>query len=130
VLRHADRSVVVVPNRKIVGEILHNYGNMRQAELIVGVAYGADLVAALAAVEQVVRAHPRVLAEPAPQIQVTALASSAIQITARPWMGVNDVGAVEGELYLQIVAALQQRGIRIPLPQAEVRLLGGMPPLA
>jgi len=29
-LSHPDRSIVVVPNRKIVGEILHNYGAIRQ----------------------------------------------------------------------------------------------------
>src|SRR5580698_214260 len=26
-LQHADRSMVIIPNRKIVGEILHNYGH-------------------------------------------------------------------------------------------------------
>src|SRR5271166_273141 len=29
-LLHADRSRIVVPNRKVVGEILHNYGKIRQ----------------------------------------------------------------------------------------------------
>ena len=38
-LTHADRSRIVVPNRKIVGEILHNYGRIRQCELHVGVSY-------------------------------------------------------------------------------------------
>ena len=32
-LVHADRSRIVVPNRKIVGEIIHNYGVIRQADL-------------------------------------------------------------------------------------------------
>src|SRR5690606_2861362 len=30
VLGHYDQSQVVIPNRKIVGEILHNFGNIRQ----------------------------------------------------------------------------------------------------
>ncbi len=123
VLLHADRSRVVVPNRKIVGEILHNYGRMRQTGVSVGVAYGSDLAAALAAVDAVVRAHPRVLSEPAPVIQVSALGRSAIEIAARPWVAVADFGAVEGELNVQIVAALRQRGIQIPVAQHEVRLL-------
>src|SRR5580698_11598770 len=38
-ITHADRSIVIVPNRKIVGEILHNYGRIRQCSIIVGVAY-------------------------------------------------------------------------------------------
>jgi small conductance mechanosensitive channel len=31
-LLHADNSHVIVPNRKIVGEILHNYGKIRQLD--------------------------------------------------------------------------------------------------
>src|SRR5436189_1170140 len=41
-LLHPDMSRVVIPNRKIVGEVLHNYGVIRQLELSVGVAYGAN----------------------------------------------------------------------------------------
>jgi small conductance mechanosensitive channel len=37
-LQHADRSRVVIPNRKIVGEVLHNYGTIRQLSLSVGVS--------------------------------------------------------------------------------------------
>jgi len=32
-LVHPDRSRVIIPNRKIVGEILHNYGTIRQLDL-------------------------------------------------------------------------------------------------
>jgi small conductance mechanosensitive channel len=39
-LLHADHSQVIVPNRKIVGEILHNYGHIRQLNLNVGVGSG------------------------------------------------------------------------------------------
>jgi small conductance mechanosensitive channel len=38
-----DQSRVVIPNRRIVGEMLHNYGTIRQLQLKVGVAYGANL---------------------------------------------------------------------------------------
>ena len=53
VLGHTDLSRVVIPNRKIAGEILHNYGRMRQVAVEVGVAYDTDLGAALRAVEEV-----------------------------------------------------------------------------
>src|SRR5205085_7688080 len=47
-LLHPDRSRVIIPNRKIVGEILHNFGTMRQVRLAVGVPRSVDLPAALA----------------------------------------------------------------------------------
>ena len=50
VLAHPDRSRVVIPNRKIVGEVLHNYGSIRQLDLNVGVAYGTPLDEALGVV--------------------------------------------------------------------------------
>jgi small conductance mechanosensitive channel len=123
VLSHADRSRVVIPNRKIVGEILHNYGRIRQAVVRVAVAYDADLTVALATVNELVRDNPRVLADPAPGVQITALGDSSVQITASPWVAVSDYGTVEGELNLNIVEAMRRRGIRIPFPQREIRLL-------
>ena len=124
VLLHADRSRVVVPNRKIVGEILHNFGRIRQAEVKIGVAYGANLKLALTTVVDLVRANPRVLADPAPLVQISALGDSAVQITARPWVAVGDSGLVESELNLNIIEAMRQCGIEMPFPQYEVRLLG------
>ncbi|HEX3846491.1 MAG TPA: mechanosensitive ion channel family protein [Steroidobacteraceae bacterium] len=125
VLLHADRSMVVVPNRKAVGEILHNYGKIRQVEVLVGVAYESDLVTALGAIRELVGANPRVLADPAPLIQITALGDSAVQIAVRPWVAVSDFGAVSGELNLSLLQQLKERGIGIPYPQREVRLIGG-----
>ena len=46
VLSHPDRSRIVIPNRKIAGEILHNYGTLRQLDVVVGVAYDTDIAGA------------------------------------------------------------------------------------
>ena len=124
VLSHADRSRVVVPNRKIVGEILHNYGRIRQTQVTVAVAYGADLKLALATLTEVVRANPHVLADPVPSAQITALGDSAVQLAAKPWVAVSDYGAVETELNLSLVEAMRRRGIEMPSSQLQVRLLG------
>ena len=51
---HPDRSRIIVPNRKVVGEILHNYGRIRQSEIRVGVAYESDLPLALGAIGELV----------------------------------------------------------------------------
>jgi small conductance mechanosensitive channel len=123
-LIHSDRSRIVVPNRKVVGELLHNYGRIRQSALQVGVAYGTDLAVALRTVEELVTANSRVLADPAPSVSIALLGDSAIQIAIKPWVGVADFGTVEGELNLAIVEAFRQRGIIIPFPHREVRLIG------
>ncbi len=122
-LTHADRSRIIVPNRKIVGEILHNYGRIRQSELQVGIAYEANLPQALDAIRDLVRANPRVLTDPSPVIQVLTLADSAVQISIKPWVAAADYGTVAGELNLSLVEELRRRGIGIPYPQRDVRLI-------
>jgi small conductance mechanosensitive channel len=122
-LRHADRSRIVVPNRKVVGEILQNFGSIRQCEIRVGIAYESDLSAALGVIRDVVQANQRVLQDPKPVIQIGDLAESAILIAVKPWVAVTDYGPVAGELNLSLVEELRRREISIPYPQREVRLL-------
>jgi small conductance mechanosensitive channel len=123
VLGHPDLSRVVIPNRKIAGEILHNYGRLRQMEVVVGVAYDTDLNAAIAAIHDILQLNPRVLKDPKPMVQVAVLADSSINIAVKPWSAVHDRVDVEGEINKAIVESFRARGIVIPFPQREVRLL-------
>ena len=122
-LSHADMSRVVVPNRKIVGEILHNYGKIRQLDVTVGVAYDTDLNAALAAVSSILAQNPRLLKVPEPVVRVAALADSSINVMVKPWVNVPDFGLASGEVSKAIVEEFRARKISIPFPQREVRLL-------
>jgi small conductance mechanosensitive channel len=123
-LSHTDHSLIVIPNRKVVGEILHNYGRIRQLDIVVGVAYDTNLTAALATINELVRANARVLPEPAPVIQASQLANSSVLVAVRPWVAVADFTAAAGEINKAIVETFRGRGIVIPFPQHEVRLLG------
>lgn len=122
-LNHPDKSKVVIPNRKIVGEILHNYGNIRQASIVVRVAYDTDLNKTLETVNEVLQNNPRVLRDPAPLIAVSVLADSSIDITMKPWSSVDDFVAVGGEINKAIVETFRGRNIVIPFPQREIRML-------
>ena len=124
-LGHTDRSKVVIPNRKIVGEILHNCGRIRQLNVAVGVAYGTDIKVALALVDEVLRANPRVLKEPAPVIGVARLADSSVILNVNPWVNVPDHDAAVSEINKAILETFRSRNIVMPLPQREVRMLGG-----
>ena len=123
-LSHLDLSRVVIPNRKIAGEILHNYGELRQLSLNVGVAYDTDLNQALSAIQGILQANARVLQDPVPLIQVSTLADSSVSIGVRPWVNVPDYPAAIGELNKSILETFRGQGINIPFPQREIRLLG------
>jgi small conductance mechanosensitive channel len=122
-LTHPDRSRVVIPNRKIVGEILHNYGKIRQLDITVGVAYDTEINQALKVIQELLQANARVLHDIAPIIGVRLLADSSISIAVKPWVGVPDYGAAGAEINKSILEAFREHGIEIPYPQREVRLL-------
>ena len=73
VLAHPDRSKIVIPNRKIVGEILHNFGAMRQLNLVFGVTYDTNIAQAIGVIQSAMVANPRVIKDPAPTVGVVEL---------------------------------------------------------
>jgi small conductance mechanosensitive channel len=122
VLGHPDLSRVVVPNRKIAGEILHNYGKLRQLELEIGVAYDADINAALGAVAETLRANPRVLHDPKPVIGVARFADSQVKLAVKPWVNVPDYVSTSAEVSKALLESFRRLNIAVPLPQREVRM--------
>jgi small conductance mechanosensitive channel len=122
-LLHPDRSRVVIPNRKIVGEILHNYGSVRQLNLSVGVAYGTDLNQAVGIVRAVLAQNPRVLKDPVPFVGISMLADCSINIAIRPWTAVVDFGTTQTEVNQAVAEQFRAANISIPFPQREVRML-------
>jgi small conductance mechanosensitive channel len=122
-LGHTDRSKVVIPNRKIVGEILHNCGQIRRLALTVGVSYGTEVKVALHLVHDVLNANPRVLQNPAPVVGVGRLADCNISISINPWVNVPDYEVAISEINQEVLEVFRKSGIVIPPPQREVRML-------
>jgi small conductance mechanosensitive channel len=125
ILTHSDRSRVIIPNRKIIGEILHNYGTIRQMDLSVGVAYGTNIPETVAMIRDILRENKRVIKELTPGVGVTMLADSSINIAITPWVSVQDYGAAGPEIYQEIIERFRSKNIEIPFPQREIRIVNG-----
>lgn len=117
VLSHWDRSRIVIPNRKIVGEVLHNYGSVRQLDISIGVTYGTDLDKALAVINGILQDNPRTLKDPAPVVAVNVLTNTTISISVKPWVNVPDYVLTKSELAKEIITAFHGMNIAIPFPQ-------------
>jgi len=124
-LVHADFSRVIIPNRKIAGEILHNHGSMRQVTLTVGIPHSGDLPVALGIVRAVLAANPGVLTDPAALVGVGEVTDVAIKIRIQPWISAADAGSIELRLYEELIEAFRKRGIATPLPRHEVQMIDG-----
>jgi small conductance mechanosensitive channel len=114
----------VIPNRKVAGEVFHNYGGMRQLQLTIYVGYDADLQLALSTIHEVLDANCRVLREPVALVQPVQLAEWSVEISARPWVLSRDGFAAKGEIHCQILERFRDRGIVIPVPKRELRIVG------
>lgn len=124
-LMHADRSRVIIPNRKIVGEILHNFGTIRQLHLTIPVSPNANLDEAIAQVRDVLNRHPSVMKDPVPSVGVASLGDSslAVAIAIEPWTAVADYGSTQRDLNKLILQRFQERGIALPSASLNVRVV-------
>ncbi|MBF0506200.1 MAG: mechanosensitive ion channel [Nitrospirae bacterium] len=122
-LLHADNSRVIVPNRKIVGEILHNYGKIRQLDMSVGIAYGTDLTLARSLIDNVLQRNPRILKEPVPGFGIASLGDSFITLSIQPWVSVDDFVVAQTEVYQSLLESFQEKNIEIPGHRQTVQLI-------
>jgi small conductance mechanosensitive channel len=122
-LLRGDFSRVMIPNQKIVGDVLQNFGLSRQFELSIGVSYHTDLTQAQKIALELTRANKRVLTQPGPGVSIGGLADSSITIKVNAWVKLDDFGLAQSEIYQAIVERYRQQQIEIPFPQREIRVL-------
>ena len=135
VLRHAGGAEFIVPNETMVGNIVQNqsYSDTRmRIATTVGVAYGTNLDLAMESMQQAASTHPRVLADPAPRVFLTAFAESSIELELGFWIADPEegIGNVRSDINLAIWRLFRERAIEVPFPQREVRLMNPAPPPA
>ncbi len=123
-LGHADKSKVVIPNRKIVGEILHNYGQIRQLRISVTLSYAANVDRALGLVEEILQQNSRVLREPVPVFGIARLTDAGVVIGVGPWVTVVDHDAAVGEINKRLLEVFAAQNIALSVPLREIRMLG------
>jgi small conductance mechanosensitive channel len=127
-LSQGDCSVVIVPNRKIVGEILHNYGHIRQLDINVAIARADDLERALTAIAEVVKANLRVLEQPVAFIGVRNLTDASIGVAVKPWVKAPDYGSVGAEINRAIIDKIRAAGVDYPPSERKIRIVSVQEP--
>ena len=119
-----DNKSVHVPNNKVWGDVITNVtaNATRRVDLSVGVCYTAKLEETRALLLELAEAHPLVLKDPAPNIQVHELGDSAVVFIVRPWSKTEDYWTVYWELTQAMKERLDSAGIGIPFPQRDVHV--------
>jgi len=123
VLTNEDGVEITIPNKHIIGEILHNSFENTLVDSSIGISYDADPEHAITVINQCLKEMQPVCQEPAPQIGINNFGDSAIEIGVRYWVPTETYFNNKYQTNLKIFKALQDANISIPFPQREVRLL-------
>ena len=117
-----DNKKIVVPNKNVWGSPITNYTAMenRRVDISAGIAYGADIRKAKEVILGVLKDDPDVLDDPAPMVEVTAMADSSINLTVRPWCKTENYWSVFFRINQAVKEALDNAGIEIPFPQMDI----------
>jgi small-conductance mechanosensitive channel len=130
VVKALDGREAIIPNETLITSTVlnHSYTDKRvRVPLQVQVAYGTDGEAVLRLCEEVARAHPRVLSDPPPFAALAAFGDSGLSVELGFWIGDPEAGTlgVRSDIALALLAAFEARGIEIPFPRRDVRILPG-----
>jgi small conductance mechanosensitive channel len=111
-----------VPNSQIWSRSILNYSRLptRRLDLAVGVDYGDDLERALGVLRDLLEGDARVLKDPEPQVMVSELAESAVNLNLRCWANTEDFWALRFDLTRQAKERIEAAGCSIPFPQRVV----------
>jgi small conductance mechanosensitive channel len=117
-----DNRRVIIPNSKIFGEIIENitYHPKRRADVVVGVAYDADIDKTRAAFERAVERVEKKLEGEPHQIWLDSLGDSAVVWHLRVWCKTENWGDCREEVIKRAKESLEEAGIGIPFPQMDV----------
>jgi small-conductance mechanosensitive channel len=122
VIRALNGREAIVPNEMMITQRVENSSLADPKVMMnstVQVAYGTDLGRLMPQLTAVVAAVPRVVAEPAPGVLLSAFAADGLELTIAYWIAdpQNGQGNVRSDVNLAVLRCLNAAAVEIPFPQ-------------
>ena len=123
-LKSPDNIKITVPNSQVYGATISNFNgyDTRRIDLVMGISYDDDIQTAIETIQGIVTADERVLSDPAPQIAVSNLGDSSVDLVVRPWCASGDYWPLRFDLTRRLKEGLETAGCSIPYPQRDVHM--------
>ena len=125
ILTDEDGVRITIPNKSIVGEIIHNSFKYTIVENMIGIAYADDPEKAIQVIEKTILGFKDVAQTPKPQVGLQEFGDSSINIGCRYWIPTTKYFQNLCAINLAIHKALVAAKISMPYPQREIRILSG-----
>ena len=125
ILTDEDGVKITIPNKHIVGEIIHNSFKNTIVENKVGISYSDDPEKAIEVIQKTITGFNEVAATPKPQVGLQEFGDSSINIGCRYWIPTTKYFQTLCAINLAIHKALIAAKITMPYPQQDVHIVSG-----
>jgi len=121
-LTDEDGVRITIPNKHIVGEIIHNSDKIKIVEEVVGISYGSNPEDAIRVIKDLLAGFEEISKEPAPQVGIQEFGDSAINLGLRYSVPTKRYFDTLYAVNLAVYKKLKQENIEIPFPQRDVHI--------
>ncbi|MCF6295432.1 MAG: mechanosensitive ion channel [Flavobacteriaceae bacterium] len=121
-----DDKIIIIPNHKLIRNSIYNYTQNKKTireKVIVGVAYGSDIIKVKELLLESVDLQPKVLKNPNPSVMFNDFGDSALIFEV--YFFVKDsfrVPKIKSDIRFKIDSLFRENNITIPFPQRDVHL--------
>ncbi|MFT5788769.1 MAG: small conductance mechanosensitive channel [Shewanella sp.] len=122
VLTNEEGELINVPNKHIVGEVLHNSFANKLVETELNISYQSDPDAVVAILSKVLADSPHVSDGEHAQVGINDFNSIGIEIGIRYWVATESYYQDKYQTNSSLIKALRQAKIEIPCPVREIHI--------
>ncbi|WP_209327621.1 mechanosensitive ion channel family protein [Pseudoalteromonas sp. PA2MD11] len=122
ILINEEKVEITIPNKHIVGEIIHNSFSYSLVKGEIDIAYDANADLAIELIEKVLNDHELVSDSPHAQVGIERFAESGVTLSYRFWVPTTKIIETKLAVNRNVFKVIQGADIEIPFPQRIVTL--------
>jgi small conductance mechanosensitive channel len=123
ILTDEDGVKITIPNKHIVGEILHNSEECKIVEELIGISYDGNPEEAIRIIKNTLDEFQAISKDPAPRVGIQEFGDSSINIGLRYWIPTRKYFETLYSVNLAVYKQLKQANIQIPFPQRDIHVV-------
>lgn len=119
-----DNKRIIVPNKLVWGGNITNFTKhpTRRVDLKIGVSYNDDLDKVIKTTMDLIKKDKRVLIDPEPQVAVSEMADSSVNLIIRSWVKKEDYWGFYFDFQKALKQEYDKKDISIPFPQRDIHM--------
>jgi small conductance mechanosensitive channel len=123
ILTDEDGVKITIPNKHIVGEILHNSEECKIVEELIGISYNGNPEEAIRIIKNTLDEFQEISKDPTPRVGIQEFGDSSINIGLRYWIPTRKYFETLYSVNLAVYKQLKQANIQIPFPQRDIHVV-------